>query len=127
MTYRQRAVLILLGIAGGVALAWTRLPLALPATCLFRRLTGWPCPSCGLTRATCALAHGQWREAEHFNLAAIPLAFLGLAWLAGLMWGLWSNRPVLAPAWRRSRRVLAAAIVALMATAWVCHFVPGPF
>jgi hypothetical protein len=127
MTCRLRAILMLGGIAGGAALAWSKVPLELPGTCLFRRITGLPCASCGLTHAACALAHGEFWAAERYNLAAVPLAVLGAVLLVGLVMEVWTNRPWLTPAWRRSRRVLTVGIVALMATAWVFHFVPGPF
>lgn len=35
----------------------------MPTTCLFRRVTGRPCPSCGLTRSWNATAHGRLRTA----------------------------------------------------------------
>lgn len=43
--------------------------------CPFRALTGYNCPGCGLTRGFCAVAHGEWRRAVHFN-ALSPLLFL---------------------------------------------------
>jgi len=61
-------------IAGGVLLAAAFLPLdRIPYTvCTFLRLTGYPCPSCGLTRGFVAMAHGQWQAVLH----ACPLAAL---------------------------------------------------
>jgi len=52
--------------------------------CLFRRLTGWPCLSCGLTRATLSLAGGQLGQALHYN----PLGTLvEMALLPAALWG----------------------------------------
>ena len=41
--------------------------------CGFRRLTGQPCPLCGLTHGLAALALGRWSEAVSFH-ALSPLA-----------------------------------------------------
>jgi hypothetical protein len=43
--------------------------------CPFRALTHYPCPGCGMTRAFCALAHGEFLRAVKFN-ALSPLLFL---------------------------------------------------
>lgn len=36
-------------------------------TCLFHRITGWDCPTCGSTRAVYQLLHGNFNAALHFN------------------------------------------------------------
>ena len=36
-------------------------------TCLFHRVTGWDCPTCGATRAIYQLLHGNFNAAFHFN------------------------------------------------------------
>jgi len=61
-------------VAGGVLLAAALLPLnPFPITiCVFLRITGYPCPSCGLTRGFVAMAHGQWLAV----LQGCPLAAL---------------------------------------------------
>lgn len=45
-----------------------------PIVCLLRGLVGIPCPSCGLTRAFCALSHFELREALRYH-ALSPLPF----------------------------------------------------
>ena len=45
--------------------------------CVFHRLTGRPCPLCGITRGVFALAKGDWSAALSFNALA-PLGFLML-------------------------------------------------
>jgi hypothetical protein len=52
--------------------------------CPFRALTHHPCPGCGMTRAFCALAHGEFWRAVKFN-ALSPLLFLAVlaAWAYG--------------------------------------------
>jgi hypothetical protein len=50
--------------------------------CPFRAVTGHLCPGCGMTRAFCALGHGELRRAMHFN-ALSPLLYLSfiVVWL----------------------------------------------
>ena len=47
--------------------------------CLFKNLTGMPCPSCGMTRAFLFLGHGQISKANALNPLALPVAMLLLA------------------------------------------------
>ena len=49
----------------------------IPVMCTFRRLTGWPCPGCGLTRSFVWMAHGHPIDALRMNLLGPPL-FLAL-------------------------------------------------
>lgn len=59
--------------------------------CGFHLVTGHPCPTCGATRATFHLLHGQWLAAlktnPFFTLVIWGLCLWivvgGLAWLAG--------------------------------------------
>ena len=41
--------------------------------CLFRAITGRPCPGCGVTRALIAIARGHYREAWRLNPAAFAV------------------------------------------------------
>jgi hypothetical protein len=45
----------------------------LPTTCLFRGLTGWRCPGCGLTRAFTFMGHLQPVEAFRVHVLGPPM------------------------------------------------------
>ncbi|WP_437496343.1 DUF2752 domain-containing protein [Sorangium sp. So ce1099] len=92
--------------------------------CPFAIVTRHPCPGCGLTRATLALAHGRVAEALHFHpLSPImaPLVIAALAYNAAIyvkegrvaatesVQGAWVTR-------------LGVALAVLMVTVWVARF-----
>lgn len=64
-----------------------------PILCGFRRLTGLPCPGCGLTRSVVTLGNGDLKGAfEHHPLGVVFAAVLGsiiASWLIALA----VNRP----------------------------------
>jgi len=52
---------------------------------IFLKLTGWPCPTTGGTRAFVQLCHGEWQESLRYNAMAVPIIVLFAAcvgWLA---------------------------------------------
>lgn len=57
----------------------------LAPACTFHRLTGWQCPTCGLTRAFCALSHGQLETAWAYHRGAL-LVYV-VFWLAAVSLG----------------------------------------
>ena len=52
-----------------------------PVLCPFRRATGLPCPTCGLTRSWTSLAHLRVRDAFAYHPLG-PVTFVGAGWLA---------------------------------------------
>ncbi len=90
----SRALALLWGGAAAASLAlvpWAPEAAAWAPPCLFRSLTGLPCPTCGATRAVLALSRLRLAEAAAHNplVTAAALAFLlgglaaGIAALAG--------------------------------------------
>jgi hypothetical protein len=116
------------GVLGlGVIVCGAGVAAVLPL-CPLANLTGWPCPSCGLTRAVLALVQGDVAGALALHPLALPVlmllgVFAGGAWLGYMRTG----RPV--PPWNgaraRPQRLLeavawltCAALIAL----WLARF-----
>ncbi|MBI5281579.1 MAG: DUF2752 domain-containing protein [Candidatus Solibacter usitatus] len=67
--------------------------------CPFLRLSGLPCPLCGMTRALCAIGHGGLSAALRLH-ALSPLVFALFVW--GLVSGL-AGRAAAFPAFSQAR------------------------
>lgn len=52
--------------------------------CAVKRLTGWPCPGCGLSRAYGAARRGQFRQATAYHPLWLPVG----VWLLHAGWRL---------------------------------------
>ena len=110
-------------IGSSVTEAHARLPFS---ACIFRNLTGLPCPGCGMTRGFVAMGHGRLGDAWRANTLS-PFAY-------AVAWGCLAHFALaqLFPALRRvrvSRRLrwslFAVVFLAMMASwslALVRHF-----
>ena len=81
--------------------------------CVMYQLTGIPCPGCGLSRAFCAISHGEFSRAWGYN----PFGFLlyGLA-VTALLWPLLAYRfPAARKRVLRSRALALSPIVLVIA------------
>lgn len=41
--------------------------------CMFKKITGYPCPSCGMTRAFCSISRGNFAAAFGYNILSFIL------------------------------------------------------
>jgi hypothetical protein len=84
----------------------------LGGACLFRRLTGLPCPTCGMTRSVVLSLHGHLAAALRVNPAGIFWVLAVAAIGAALLWLGWRQRTAgAAGAETASRRVRTLALV----------------
>ena len=68
--------------------------------CQFRRLTGLPCPTCGVTRSLAMLAKGEWQRAIAYH----PLGpLVAVALCGGWLYLLWCAVTRVTPAMPRGR------------------------
>ncbi len=90
-------------------------------TCLFRRITGQPCPTCGSTRAAAALLHADVPAA--FRLNPLTTTLMLAAPLLIAAWMIARRRAVDTAAWmgRRWRTILLVG-AAIIAANWVYLF-----
>jgi hypothetical protein len=105
-----------LRLAGGGAallfLGWIGVPL-----CPVAAATGYPCPGCGLTRATLALLRGHVHEAVAFH----PLAPVLMPVLAGFV-GYAAVRYVRVGRWPAMQGPAAGRMAAVVLALWVLLF-----
>jgi hypothetical protein len=94
--------------------------------CPFRALTGLPCPGCGMTRAFCALGHGELRRAIHFN-ALSPLLYLSfmVAWIGAAATVFKLHRVEAAVMRLRPNMAAGMTLLALVLVWWVVRLVGG--
>jgi uncharacterized protein DUF2752 len=99
------AILIVSGItranSGSVILAGV----PLPPVCIFKLLTTFDCPGCGLTRALILAAHGHFGQSYYMHIWGIPLLFLLLFQIPYRLFRYWHPRwtppafPVMVKKW----------------------------
>lgn len=115
---RQRAAIVLAVATAVLALAWTGLLTHGPVICPFRRLTGLPCASCGLTRAATALVHLDWANAFWLCPASLPLGLGAMVVLVVFLIELLSGKAIAAALWRRWSGIVGWLGVGCVVLSW---------
>lgn len=121
---RGRQATVVAVLLCGAALVDPNRPLPIDL-CMWRRLTGFPCPTCGLTRAICHALRGDLGA----SLSLHPAGVLVIGWLAG--WALWSaleawrGQPIHERARNLAGLTLLRASVAVSAIAWLIRLASG--
>lgn len=101
-------------IAGGYAFLWFSAltnPEHSYTLCVFKNVTGYPCPGCGMGRASIELFQGHVCESLHFHWWAIPFHLLLLGSLV------WLIRDTLVKSdsyWKFIRRPLKSWVLAIL-------------
>jgi hypothetical protein len=111
---------LLLLVAGGAA-AWGLArwnPPHLPL-CTFQRLTGRPCPGCGMTRSMMALTHGDLLRSLRMHPLGVVLAACAAATVVGTVVGLVRGDDPVRSFLARRGFALTMAFVAALAVQWV--------
>lgn len=124
MTMKRRVIFTLIVILSGVVLYWLDpAQYVFMPKCIFRMLTGWDCPGCGLQRAVHALLHGHFWEAVQYNYFLL----LGIPYVLAVMYMEWftSGEKHLRLRQVLYHRYVLYAYVALYLAWWVLRNVLG--
>ncbi len=134
---RKKLYTVLTGLmlAGYVWLGWNVIESsahsAVPSVCLFKEVTGLPCPSCGTTRSLLLLMHGQFRESLMMNPFGMMLAFALVAIPMWIMTDIISRSSSFYRRYTRMEyvlthnKLLAACAVAIVALNWIWNITKG--
>jgi hypothetical protein len=95
--------------------------------CHFHELTGWPCMTCGITRALVALSRGEVLVALRMNPLLIGAVLAAFAYtpLAWVMWLRRWPRPRIALRTGRARWTAALAAIGLLLANWAFLIIDG--
>ena len=127
---RNRLYAGIIGV-GGAGVVWLVIDAATDGTwtpCLFKLLTGIPCPACGSTRAVLALLRGE--DALAYNPLGIITFAVALLTLVALSRDLVTGSDSLFLYWRRAEQFVrqpwvAAAGIAALTSNWMWTIARG--
>jgi len=101
-----------------------------PGVCLFKRVTGVPCPSCGSTRSVLSILKGDFAGALLWNPFGIILTFILLVFPAWIIYDVLSRKSTLYNFYNRTelilrRKWIAIPAILLVLLNWIWNIAKG--
>lgn len=88
-------------------------------TCIFKVVTGLPCPSCGMTHSFICLGHFRVKEAFFYNMMG-PLVYFSVIIIFLIsLYGLFSKKPLFSIVWERLKKRILMAVLFLAFLSWI--------
>jgi hypothetical protein len=112
----------LAALLGAAALTDPNRPLPFDV-CPFHRLTGLPCPTCGMTRAVCHAVHGHWALSVSAHPAGLILAAGLVGWMLWAAARAWRGQPMAEALRRGVARALIVAGIAVSGVFWIAQLI----
>lgn len=86
--------------------------------CLFKVVTGLPCPSCGMTHSFICLGHYQLKEAFFYNLMGPFVYFSLIVVFLISIYELFSKKALLSILWKRGQGYILKVVLFLALVSW---------
>jgi hypothetical protein len=117
---KARQAAVIAALFGAAALTDPTRPLPFEV-CVFHKMTGLPCPTCGMTRAVCHAVHGHWAQSIAWHPAGLILAAGLLGWMLWAAGEAWRGQAIAEALRRRLAKALIIAGAAVSGVNWVAQ------
>lgn len=102
----------------------THMQLGIPP-CTFMGMTGWPCPSCGMTTSFALLVRGDVPNSLRANWVGTLLAGLGGLTIPWALAGIFLGRPLFLRSLEKTLLVIITTLVFLLSLRWAIQVCLG--
>lgn len=90
-----------------------------PTVCVFKLLTGHPCPACGTTRAIAAISEGRFLDSINLNPLGILILLLAILWSLKIQENERFKKIMLDKFWHANLLAKSSSVGSLLALSWV--------
>lgn len=93
-----------------------------PTVCVFKLLTGHPCPACGTTRAIAAISEGRFLDSITLNPLGVLILLLAVLWSLKVHEIVRFKKIISDKFWHSSLLAKTSSVSSLLVLSWVWNF-----
>ena len=125
-SYKYKYLVIIILLISGYFLLFYSNALTNQSFCIFKHITGIPCPSCGSTRATLLLFHGEFGKSISLNPFGIITNILILVSIAWMLKDIIISRDTFLPFLKKTLDIRIQYVILVIVVAnWIWNIAKG--